>query len=202
MIAAALLTVAIGGGGGHVCASEVAKPQAESGPARVSMDEIARAIESYVETDSRLKGGAFLLHDSLTAEVLWLRLSKVHQERVAKVNDRLYFACCDFTSKDGRVYDLDFFIVDGAGKILRCDACGYAIRGRTDDELVANAMSHATEHHPEAAAKMKREEILKAAEPDAATGLTVSEIAVHSVDGKARYEWTEKGGLWIKTTKR
>jgi len=38
-------------------------------------------------------------------------IDKVHRARLSKVADDKYFACADFTTKDGKVYDLDVFMV-------------------------------------------------------------------------------------------
>ncbi len=169
----------------------------------MTTDDMARAIQSYVDADSKLKGGSFLVWDATTSKTLSLKLAKIHLDKLAKVSDGLYFACCDFTATDGKTYDLDFFMTDGAGKMIQCPPeCGFTVRGANDEALVANAMSHAKQHHPEEAATLTRETLLGWAEPDYTAGLTVSEIAVHKENGKPRYGWEEKGGVWMKVATR
>ncbi len=73
-------------------------------------DDMASAIESYVSTDAKLKGGHFLIQDG-TAGILQLTLTKIHLDKLAKVGDALYFACCDFENmRPKKTYDLDFFM--------------------------------------------------------------------------------------------
>ncbi len=47
-------------------------------------------------------------------------------------------------------------------KIIRCD-CGVVVRGSTDDELVANAQSHARDVH---SMDITREQALAMAQPE------------------------------------
>ena len=114
------------------------------GPKAVTADELGRAIEDYVKNDTRLKGGFFLVYDPQEKKPLVLTLDKVHKDQLAAVEKGVYFACVDFKSEGGVVYDLDFLMKQG-------DA-----------------------------------------------GLNCSEILVHKVGGKPRYEWyqDEKDGLW------
>ena len=76
---------------------------------KITMQNLARAIESFVEADINLRG-AFLVIDPRTNDVLKLNLKKVHKERLSHVGDNVYFACADFNADDGTVYDLDIFL--------------------------------------------------------------------------------------------
>ena len=51
------------------------------------------------------------------------------------------------------------------GKLINCE-CGQVVRGRTDDELVANATEHVNRDHPELVGKLTRDDILAMAEED------------------------------------
>lgn len=113
--------------------------------AGVTKEQLAEAIEEYVKKDAALHGGYFLVFDSVAGKPLALSLAKVHKKRLSKVGKDLYFACADFETRDGRVYDLDIFM-----------------KG-----------------------------------PDKA-GLEVTEISVHKEQGKERYNWVERKGLWHK----
>jgi predicted small metal-binding protein len=48
-------------------------------------------------------------------------------------------------------------------KVIRCD-CGVVVRGETDDELLANAEEHIRTEHPNLVGKVRREDLLAAAE--------------------------------------
>jgi hypothetical protein len=78
---------------------------------KMTLDELADAIASYIETDSKLKGGYFLVYDAEEKKPLLLQLDKVHKERLASLGNGVYFACTDMKSSAGIVYDLDFFMV-------------------------------------------------------------------------------------------
>ena len=75
----------------------------------ITMNNLAQAIESFVEADINLRG-AFLVIDPNTNEVLKLNLEKVHKERLSHIGDDVYFACADFNADNGKVYDLDIFL--------------------------------------------------------------------------------------------
>ena len=90
---------------------------------KITLQNLARAIESFVEADINLRG-AFLVIDPSTNEVLKLNLEKVHKERLSHIGDNVYFACADFNADDGKVYDLDIFL-----------------RGTNTDELTVTEIS-------------------------------------------------------------
>jgi hypothetical protein len=76
---------------------------------QISLDSLAEAIARYIEHDSKLKGGYFLVYDAEEKKPLALQLQKVHRERLATLGGGVYFACTDMKATDGTVYDLDFF---------------------------------------------------------------------------------------------
>jgi hypothetical protein len=77
---------------------------------KVSKDNLAEAIEAYVEHEAELKGGYFLVFDPKSEKPLVLTLKKVHKERLANISKGVYFACADFVTPNGKVYDLDIFM--------------------------------------------------------------------------------------------
>ena len=81
------------------------KPKTE-----VTNETMAKAITDYVSQDAAMKGGYFLIYDTKAKKTLTLTLDKVHQDRLSQVDERLFFACSDFKSSDGKSYDLDFFM--------------------------------------------------------------------------------------------
>jgi hypothetical protein len=76
----------------------------------VTKETMAEAITGYINKDTALKGGFFCVYDTKANAPLALKLDKVHQDKLSKVSDGLYFACCDFKTADGKMYDLDFFM--------------------------------------------------------------------------------------------
>jgi hypothetical protein len=76
----------------------------------MTLDALADAIAGYIQHDSKLKGGYFLVYDTLEKKPLALRLEKVHKDRLATLGEGVYFACTDMKAGDGTLYDLDFFM--------------------------------------------------------------------------------------------
>ena len=87
------------------------KQEHPEGPeAKVSMEELADAMEGYIEEQADEHGGKFVAVDDMTGGILSLTFDKVHRQRVAMVGEDTYFACADFTDAGGKVYDLDIFM--------------------------------------------------------------------------------------------
>ncbi|MBW8039955.1 MAG: hypothetical protein FVQ85_08160 [Planctomycetes bacterium] len=76
----------------------------------VTKKQIAEAIEAYVEKRTATQGGYYVVKDDITTKELKLSLEKVHRERLSKVGQEMYFACADFKTPEGTVYDLDVFM--------------------------------------------------------------------------------------------
>ena len=85
-------------------------PAKSTEKATFDADAIGNAIQQYVDEDSALKGGYFLIYDPVSSSVLQLKLTKIHQDKLAKVGEGLYFACSDFAAGKDATYDLDFFL--------------------------------------------------------------------------------------------
>lgn len=85
-------------------------PEKAEAAFKVDVDAMVAAITGYVEHDTKLKGGYFMVFDEKSKKPLALTLSKVHKDRLSQVGENLYFACCDFKETGGQVFDLDFFM--------------------------------------------------------------------------------------------
>ena len=81
----------------------------------VTTETIADAIEKLVEDKSKKEKGYFIVEDKEADKKLYLKLDRIHKERLSAIDKDSYFACVDFTSKDGKTYDIDFFLKDTAG---------------------------------------------------------------------------------------
>lgn len=88
----------------------------------VKMKDFAVALEKYIADDSALKGGYFMVFDKEAGKVLALKLDKVHKKRLSKVAKNSYFACADFTTQKGKVYDLDLFMKGDSKAALKVTA--------------------------------------------------------------------------------
>ena len=85
-------------------------PEGAAEAAALTKDQLADAVEAYVAKVAKLHGGYFLAMDEKTGKELKLKLDKVHRKRLSKVGKDLYFACADFVTDEGKVYDLDVFM--------------------------------------------------------------------------------------------
>jgi hypothetical protein len=74
----------------------------------VTLEDVAKHIESYVAQES--KDGTFMIEDKKAGKQLALTLDHVHRDRLSQVGRDMFFACADFKSADGKLYDLDFFV--------------------------------------------------------------------------------------------
>jgi len=90
------------------------QPKAEK---KMTLDELADAITLYIEQDTKLKGGYFMVYDAAEKKPLVLTLDKVHRERLSGLGGGVYFACTDMKSDGGVIYDLDFFMKQTANGI-------------------------------------------------------------------------------------
>lgn len=85
-------------------------PEGKKTAPSLTKDELADAIEAYVSEQSAKTDGYFIVEDDKTGDQLKLKLDKVHRKRLANVGKDKYFACADFTTDAGKVYDLDVFM--------------------------------------------------------------------------------------------
>jgi hypothetical protein len=102
-------------------------------------DGLQRFISGYAAKSPDNK-----FHMPYERKDLALDMVKVHDNRFSSLGGNKYFACVDMKGKDGKMYDIDFFMVVDSGK------------------------------------------------------LTVTETAVHKINGKPLYNWKEENGVWKK----
>ncbi|MEO0295058.1 MAG: hypothetical protein ABIM85_03455, partial [candidate division WOR-3 bacterium] len=77
---------------------------------KIRPDDVKRAITDYVNTDSKLKGGYFLIWDPELKQVWKLNFKELHKE-VRVLSDGTYFMCSDFKVADGEtILDIDFWL--------------------------------------------------------------------------------------------
>lgn len=77
---------------------------------KITKDSLAEVIEEYVKKDAELRGGYFLVYDKKAKMTLALKLVRVHKDRLSMVEKDVYFACADFKTTEGKLYDLDIFM--------------------------------------------------------------------------------------------
>jgi len=92
------------------CDKNKEHPGGGNTPPSLTKDDLADAIEAYVSEQSAESDGYFIVTDDKTGEQLKLKLDRVHRKRLAKVGKDRYFACADFRTDAGKIYDLDVFM--------------------------------------------------------------------------------------------
>lgn len=88
----------------------------------VTLEDVAKYAEEYIQKNSR--DGVFRHYDKNTKKELELTLDRVHRERLSQTKKDEYFVCADFKGKDGRTYDLDFFVRGKDTSKLKIDKSG------------------------------------------------------------------------------
>jgi cytochrome b involved in lipid metabolism len=91
------------------------KPSAGEARKPLTKEEMSAAIQSYIEQEAKKNGGYYEIYDSLQNKNLFLKLKKIHDDRLSHIGNDVYFFCVDLVDKDGKVYDLDFFMKRGPG---------------------------------------------------------------------------------------
>ena len=102
-------------------------------------DGLRRFISGYAAKSADKK-----FHMPYQRKDLALDLVKLHDDRFSSLGGDKYFACVDMKGNDGKIYDVDFFMIVQPGK------------------------------------------------------LTVTETAVHKINGKPLYNWKQEKGVWKK----
>ncbi len=95
----------------------------------LTMTALSQAIKDYVAQDSKIKGGYFLVYDPQDKKTLQLKLSKVHEDKLASLGGDVYFACVDCTAPDNTIYDLDIFMKKGEKDLVTTDISVHKING-------------------------------------------------------------------------
>jgi hypothetical protein len=72
--------------------------------------DLAAAIKAWVDREAAANGGWLKVEDPVQHKTLQLKLEKVHDDRLSRVEPDVYFACADFVEQDGTKYDIDIFM--------------------------------------------------------------------------------------------
>ena len=110
---------------------------------QASMSDVSDGLKRFISEYSA-KSADKKFHMPYQRKNLVLDLVKVHDDRFSSLGSDKYFACVDMKGTDGKLYDIDFFMLVKPGK------------------------------------------------------LTVTETAVHKINGKPLYNWKQEGGVWKK----
>ncbi len=109
-------------------------PQTRTGAAQAVMTEatmsdasdgLKRFISGYAAKSADKK-----FHIPYQRKELALDLVKVHDDRFSSLGGDKYFACVDMKGIDGKIYDIDFFMVLQPGKLIVTETSVHKINGK------------------------------------------------------------------------
>jgi len=78
----------------------------------LSIEGVAQFLENEVAARSAKGNGWMEVRDEKTGNLLKLKMVRIHRERLAKTADGVYFVCADFETSEGKLYDLDFWVME------------------------------------------------------------------------------------------
>ena len=96
---------------------------------QVSTADISAGIKKNIEAKSK-KSSDGKFHVKYEGQDLALDLEKVHDDRLQDLGGGKYFACVDMKGKDGKMYDIDFFMVVDSGKLTVMETAVHKINGK------------------------------------------------------------------------
>ena len=109
-------------------------PQTSTGAPQAAMthatmsdvsDGLKRFISGYAAKSPDNK-----FHIPYQRKNLALDLVKVHDDRFSSLGSNKYFACVDMKGTDGKMYDIDFFMTVGVGKLTITETSVHKINGK------------------------------------------------------------------------
>jgi hypothetical protein len=71
---------------------------------------LAQAVRNYIDSRATEDDGYFNVYDPVAQKELHLKLVRVMNNHLARLGNGAYFACADFRSHHGRLYDIDVFM--------------------------------------------------------------------------------------------
>ncbi len=109
-------------------------PQTKTGAPQAAMTEatmsgvsdgLKRFISGYAAKSPDNK-----FHIPYRRKDLALDLVRVHNDRLSSLGGNKYFACVDMKGTDGKMYDIDFFMVLQPGKLTVTETSVHKINGK------------------------------------------------------------------------
>ena len=109
-------------------------PQTTKGAPQAAMTEatmsnVSAGLKEFI-TGYAAKSPDNKFHNPFQRKDLALDLVKVHDDRFSSLGGNKYFACVDMKGKDGKIYDIDFFMVLQADKLTVTETSVHKINGK------------------------------------------------------------------------
>jgi hypothetical protein len=109
-------------------------PQGTKGAPQAAMTEatmsnVSDGLKEFISGYSA-KSPDKKFHIPFQRKDLALDLVKVHDDRFSSLGGNKYFACVDMKGKDGRMYDIDFFMTVQPGKLSVTQTSVHKVNGK------------------------------------------------------------------------
>ena len=109
-------------------------PQTRTGAPQAAMTEatmsdVSAGLKTFISGyDAKSADKKF--HIPYQRKELALDLVKVHDDRFSSLGGNKYFACVDMKGTDGKIYDIDFFMVLQPGKLTVTETSVHKVNGK------------------------------------------------------------------------
>ena len=109
-------------------------PQTRTGAPQAAMTEatmsdVSTGLKKFI-SDYAARSPDNRFHMPYQRKDLALDLVKVHDDRFSSLGGDKYFACVDMKGTDGKIYDIDFFMVVQPGKLTITETSVHKINGK------------------------------------------------------------------------
>jgi hypothetical protein len=94
-----------------------------------TMSDVSAGLKEFISGYAS-KSADKKFHVPYQRKNLALDLVKVHDDRFSSLGDDKYFACVDMRGTDGKIYDIDFFMVVRPGKLTVTQTSVHKINGK------------------------------------------------------------------------
>jgi hypothetical protein len=109
-------------------------PQTTKGAPQAAMTEatmssVSAGLKEFI-SGYAAKAADKKFHMPYQRKDLALDLVKLHDDRFSSLGGDKYFACVDMKGRDGKIYDIDFFMVVQPGKLTVTETSVHKINGK------------------------------------------------------------------------
>jgi hypothetical protein len=94
-----------------------------------TMSDVSDGLKTFI-SGYAAKSPDKKFHVPYQRKNLALDLIKVHDDRLSSLGGNKYFACVDMKGADGKIYDIDFFIVLRSSQLTVTQASVHKINGK------------------------------------------------------------------------
>lgn len=97
-------------------------------------DNITQSMNAFINENTLTD--SFVIYDPVAGELKKLQLQKLHSG-IAKKSD-FYVSCADFKDSSGKLYDIDFLVIDDGGSVKTVEAVVHAADGNKREYHLEN----------------------------------------------------------------